>query len=113
MGPLLKEALHLQVRENYSTDEFAYPLQNMPYSVYILLNKSRTRTYTGVAVDVEERLKRHNDGQVPASRHYRPYEIIYIEPYLTLKEARQRERFYKSTTGRRKIREIISRLLTE
>jgi hypothetical protein len=53
----------------------AYPLKNMPYSVYILLNKSRTRTYTGVAAD--------------------------------LKKARQRERFYKPTTGRRRIREII------
>jgi putative endonuclease len=80
----------------------------MPYSVYILLNKFRTRTYTGVAVDVNERLKRHNDGHVPASRPYRPYEIIYAEACPTLKEARQRERFYKSTTGHRRIREIIS-----
>ncbi len=79
------------------------------YSVYILLNSSRTRTYTGVAADVEERLKKHNDGQVPASRPYRPYDIIHVETFLTLKEARQKERFYKSTTGRRRLREIISR----
>jgi putative endonuclease len=89
-----------------------YLSQSMPYSVYILLSKSRTRTYTGVAADVDERLKRHNDGHVPASRPYRPYEIIYVEAYPTLKEARQRERFYKSTTGRRRLRKLISQLST-
>jgi putative endonuclease len=79
----------------------------MPYSVYILLNKSKTRTYTGVADDVKKRLKRHNDGNVPASR---PYGVIRIETYATLKEARQKEQFYKSTTGRRRLREIIDRV---
>jgi len=82
----------------------------MSYSVYILLNKSKTRTYTGVATDVDKRLKRHNDGNVPASRPYRPYDVIHIETYATLEEARQKEYFYKSTTGRRKLREIISQL---
>jgi putative endonuclease len=80
------------------------------HSVYILLNISKTRTYTGVAADVEERLKEHNDGKVISSRPYRPYEAIYIETYSTLKEARQKERFYKSTTGRRRLREITSRV---
>jgi putative endonuclease len=103
--------LRLQVRKKLLSGR-TYLSQNMPYSVYILLNKSRTRTYTGVAADVDERLKRHNNGHVLASCPYRPYEIIYVETYSTLKEARQRERFYKSTTGRRRIRKIIDRLLT-
>jgi predicted GIY-YIG superfamily endonuclease len=87
--------------------------KNMPYSVYILLNKLRTQTYTGVASDVEERLKEHNDGKVLSSRPYRPYEMIHVETYSTLKEARQKELFYKSTTGRRRLREIISRVSTD
>jgi putative endonuclease len=85
----------------------------MPYSVYILLNKSKTRTYTGVADDVDKRLKRHNDGNVPASRSYRPYDVIHVETYATLGEARQKEHFYKSTTGRGRLREIISRVSTD
>jgi len=39
------------------------------YHVYILLNKARTRTYTGVAADVEERLKEQNNGKVPSVAH--------------------------------------------
>jgi putative endonuclease len=96
-GPLQKDTVHLKTRHKM-------------YNVYILLNRARTRTYTGVAAEVDERLKRHNDGHVPASRPYRPYEVIYVETYSTLKEARRKERFYKSTTGRRKLRELISRL---
>jgi putative endonuclease len=80
------------------------------YSVYILLSRFKTRTYTGVAADVDKRLKEHNDGKVLSSRPYRPYDVVHIETFPTLKEARQREKFYKSTTGRRRLREIIGRV---
>jgi putative endonuclease len=80
------------------------------YSVYILLNRSKTRTYTGVAADVDKRLKKHNDGKVPSSRPYCPYNLIHVEAFRSLKEARQKERFYKSTTGRRRLHEIINRV---
>jgi len=75
--------------------------------VYILLNEEKTRTYTGVADDVSKRWGLHNAGRVKASRPYRPYKIIHAESFDTLKEARQKEKFYKSTTGRRKIKEMF------
>jgi len=87
----------------------ADPLKNeakMHY-VYILLNDAKTRTYTGVSDDVEKRLAEHNDGRVPSSRPYRPYEIIHVEQFETLKEARQKEKFYKSTTGRRRLKSLL------
>ena len=81
-------------------------LLNM-YYVYILLNEAKTRSYTGVADDVNKRLAEHNAGRVKSSRPYRPYRIIHAESFETLKEARQKERFYKSTTGRRKLKEMF------
>jgi len=77
------------------------------YHVYILLNKAKTRTYTGVTDDVNEWLASHNAGRVKSSSSYRPYAIIHTESFETLIEARQRERFYKSTTGRRRIKEMF------
>jgi len=59
------------------------------YYVYILLSEAKTRTYTGVADDVEKRLKEHN------------------ESFETLREARQKEKFYKSTTGRKRLRVFL------
>jgi len=75
--------------------------------VYILLNEAKTRTYTGVADDVNKRLTLHNAGRVKTSRPYRPYNIIHTESFETLKEARQKEKFYKSTTGRRRLKEMF------
>ena len=68
--------------------------------LYILINEAKTRTYTGVTDDVEKRLVDHNSGKAKSSRPYRPYKIIRIESFGTLSEARQKEKFYKSATGR-------------
>jgi putative endonuclease len=77
------------------------------YHVYILLNEAKNRTYTGVTDDINKRLVLHNASRVKASRPYRPYSIIHTESFETLKEARQKEKFYKSTTGRRRIKEMF------
>ena len=74
---------------------------------YILLNETRTRTYTGVTDDVDKRLTEHNAGRVRSSSPYRPYEIVHIESFKTMSEARHKEKFYKSTTGRRKLKKMF------
>lgn len=77
------------------------------YHVYILLNECKTRTYTRVAEDLEKRLKEHNAGRVKASNPHRPYKVIHTEWFETLREASQKEKFYKSTTGRRRLKEML------
>ena len=77
------------------------------YYVYILLNDSKTRTYTDVTDDVDKRPDEHNAGRVKSSNPYRPYKIIYTESFETLSEARQKEKFYKSATGRRRLKEMF------
>ncbi|MGZ8405261.1 MAG: GIY-YIG nuclease family protein [Nitrospira sp.] len=80
--------------------------------LYILLSetKSQDRTYTGVTESIEKRLKEHNSGRVKSSRPYRPYKILCTQVFPTLIEARQAERFYKSTAGRRRLKQMISTL---
>ena len=75
--------------------------------LYILLNKAKTRTYTGVTDNVERRLKDHNSGKVASSRPYGPYKVTHTESFATLGEAKQKEKFYKSTTGRRRLKEMF------
>ncbi len=77
------------------------------YHVYVLLNEKKTKTCTGIAEDVEKRLNIHNAGGVTSSRPYRPYKILHVESFETLLEAQQKERFYKSTTGRRRLKEML------
>lgn len=75
--------------------------------LYILLNKAKTRTYTGVTDNVKRCLKDHNSGKVASSSPHGPYEVIHTESFATLSEAKQKEKFYKSTTGRRKLKEMF------
>jgi len=77
------------------------------FYLYILLNKDKARTYTGVTEDINKRLAEHNSGKVKSSAPYRPYKVIYTESFETLVEARQKERFYKTTTGRRQMKAMF------
>jgi predicted GIY-YIG superfamily endonuclease len=67
------------------------------YSVYILLNETKTRTYTGVADDVSKRLALHNAGRIKASRPYRPYKIFILNLSKRLKKLGKE----KSSTNQR------------
>ncbi|MBN1354550.1 MAG: GIY-YIG nuclease family protein [Candidatus Omnitrophica bacterium] len=78
------------------------------YQVYILLNETKTRTYTGVAKDVSKRLELHNAGKVKSSCPYRPYRVVHTESFPTLAGAQKKEKFYKSTTGRRRLKKILA-----
>ena len=86
-----------------------YELRSKMFYVYVLLNEAKTRTYTGVSDDVDGRLKEHNLGRVKSSSPYHPYKIIHTESFATLSEARQKEKFYKTTTGRRRLKEMLFR----
>ena len=77
------------------------------YHVYILLNETEKRTYIGVTDDINKRLADHNAGRVKSSCPYRPYKVMHMESFGTLVEARQKEKFYKSTSGRRRLKEML------
>ncbi len=45
------------------------------YLVYILYSEKCDRYYIGYCTDLSERLRRHNEGFVTATRNCRPYAI--------------------------------------
>ena len=74
---------------------------------YVLISKNGQKTYTGCTANLLHRLKEHNEGKVKSSLPYAPYEILHFEEFITLREARKQELYLKSTSGRRKIKELI------
>ncbi len=50
--------------------------------------------------DVVARLAAHNSGKVRSTKAYVPWELVYMEEFSTLREARARELFFKSGHGR-------------
>ena len=76
------------------------------YVVYALASKIRNYIYVGLTANMPERLRRHNSGYEKTTRPYRPFVVIFQERCPTRIEARKREKYWKSGTGKEKLREL-------
>ena len=65
------------------------------------------RTYVGYTEDVSARLLRHNAGKVAATKNWAPWKIIHTESAATMSIAKQREQYWKSGAGRRKLKKYF------
>lgn len=74
------------------------------FYVYILQSLKNKKTYVGFCEDMSSRLKEHNLGRVKATKYQHPFKIIYHEIFNTKKEAKKRERYWKSGAGRKKLK---------
>jgi len=70
------------------------------YKVYAIKSRLRNYIYVGLTSNLEERIRRHNDGRERTTKAYRPFELIYSEEHLTREEARKREKYFKSGVGK-------------
>jgi putative endonuclease len=70
------------------------------YVVYILKSGKDGRLYKGLTRDLEKRIKEHNNGKTKTTKGFRPWELIYKEEFITLKESREREKYFKTGVGR-------------
>lgn len=76
--------------------------------VYIIFSKTRNKTYVGCASDVNRRLANHNAGRVKSTRFGVPWHVVYTEQLESYSLARKKEKYYKSSAGRRKLRVILN-----
>jgi putative endonuclease len=79
------------------------------YYVYVLQSLKDQRTYVGYSDNVERRIEEHNSGRSKATKHRRPFKLLFIEKFRTAAEAKQREKYWKSGGGRRKLKIYFSK----
>jgi len=72
--------------------------------VYVLQSVVDGRFYTGCTGDLRKRFQQHIDGEVPATHQRTPLKLIYYEACLDEKDAFRREKYLKTTYGKRYIR---------
>jgi len=65
------------------------------YYVYLLKSKKNGSLYIGYTKNIEERLKSHNNRLVEYTSKYKPWELIYYESFLSLEDAKKREKSLK------------------
>ncbi|HED06936.1 MAG TPA: GIY-YIG nuclease family protein [Ignavibacteria bacterium] len=80
---------------------------NELFYVYVLKSINFDKSYVGFTNNLNRRLTEHNKGKSKYTNIYKPWKVVYKEEYNTRKEARKREKYLKSSAGRRFLKEII------
>lgn len=70
------------------------------YIVYVLQDNAG-KLYKGMTNNLSRRLAEHRRGRTRTTRKMGELDVVYTEEYSTRAEARQREKYLKSATGRR------------
>jgi putative endonuclease len=66
------------------------------FYVYILASRYRGTMYVGVTNDLSRRIGEHKTGAVPGfTKRYNVNQLVYCEAYVSILEARARERVLK------------------
>ena len=73
----------------------------MSIKVYILKSLKDGARYVGMSEDINRRLHEHNNGKNRYTKGHMPWKIIYHEEFETWAEARVREKYFKTSAGRR------------
>ena len=82
------------------------------YFTYIL-KLNNNNLYTGSTSNIKQRLNDHNLGRVKSTKSKRPVKLIYFEVYKLKSDAQRRERFLKTTEGKRLLRQQLRDILKE
>ena len=79
--------------------------------VYVLRSLKDGRFYTGTTSDLRNRLQEHNRGKEAGSKHMAPFELAYYEACHDKKDAFRREKYLKTTYGKRYLKNRLKEYL--
>jgi len=80
------------------------------YYVYVLYNK--TKLYLGYTADLKRRVREHNYNKVISTKN-RYYKLIFYEAFLNKKDAQRRERYFKTSKGKKALRLMLREYFNE
>lgn len=78
------------------------------FYVYVLKSRIDGRFYKGMTQTLEIRLGQHNAGKVKSTKGYIPWELIYFEEFDSRIEAREREKYFKTGSGREFLKQKLA-----
>lgn len=76
--------------------------------VYVLQSlKKADWLYKGSTSDLKRRLGEHNVGKNFSTAPYAPFKLIYYEAYLLKRDAEAREKYLKTSMGKRVLKKQL------
>ena len=86
-------------------------MQPLPYSVYVLFSLKDHLLYIGYSSNLEKRVKKHNSRGNSSTSWRTPLEIIFCEFYLFKDDALRREKYLKTTMGKKALKLMLNETL--
>lgn len=81
------------------------------FYVYVLQSQKDQQLYVGYTTNLNQRLAAHNKGSVPSTKSRRPWKLVFAEIYINQKDALRREKYFKTTAGKRALKLMIRETL--
>ena len=81
------------------------------FFVYVLYSRKDKRFYIGFTKNIERRVKEHVAGRNHTTLRLDSAELIFYEAFVDEKDARRREKYLKTTQGRKGLRYIVRETL--
>ncbi len=82
------------------------------YYVYVLRSLKYNQFYTGYTNNLKRRIGEHEKGTVHSTKYKRPLKLVYFEACLNKEDAVKREKYLKTSYGKRYIKNRILNYLS-
>jgi putative endonuclease len=83
------------------------------FHVYVLHSEKDDGLYVGYTANIKNRLKEHNEGSVISTKARRPLRLIFLESYISKGDTVRREKYLKTTVGRKMLKVMLKETLRE
>lgn len=77
------------------------------YYVYALKSKKYNRIYIGFSKQIKKRLHKHKQGNVYSTKRMGELELVFYEAMISKKDALRREKYLKTTKGKRALKIML------
>jgi putative endonuclease len=81
------------------------------FYVYILVSLKDKNFYVGITADLRRRIVEHKQSKVKSTKNRLPIKLVCCEAYLRKREAIRREKFLKSSDGKKDLRKKLKESL--
>ena len=83
----------------------------LPFCVYVLQSERDLLLYHGYTTILKNRLIDHNQGKTKSTSKRRPLKLIYCEFFISKSDAKRREKYFKTTHGKRMLNLMLRETL--
>ena len=84
----------------------------MNYITYVLQREADNNFYVGFTINLRKRFLEHNTGKVKSTANRIPLRVVYYEVCFNQKDALHREKYLKSSYGKKYIKSRLKGYLT-